>query len=78
LINSDRFRHRLSIEYARLTRSGSRVFHASSAARTFKVAVSRVNGGVMGLVTTDDMNAPFDRKNLAYRLIRPKLTFSLG
>src|SRR6185312_14497007 len=45
LTNSARLRQRLSSVYARATRSGSRVFHASSAARTFCAAVSAVKGG---------------------------------
>src|SRR5216684_3027574 len=45
---SARLRHLLSTVYANETRSGSRLFHASSAARTFCVAVSRVNGGTGG------------------------------
>jgi len=40
-----RFRHWLSTVYASETRSGSRVFQASSAARIFWIAVSSVNGG---------------------------------
>src|SRR5688500_7639049 len=43
--NSARFRHALSTVYASDTRSGSREFQASSAARAFCAAVSRVNGG---------------------------------
>src|SRR5882724_6831716 len=48
LMNSDRFRHRESIVYARATFAGSRVFQASSARRTFCIALSRVNGGKGG------------------------------
>ena len=47
-MNSDRFLQRESIVYARDTFAGSRVFHASSARRTFCVALSRVNGGKGG------------------------------
>src|SRR5688572_5425004 len=43
--NSARLRHALSIVYASDTRSGSREFQASSAARALTAAVSRVNGG---------------------------------
>src|SRR5690349_19449887 len=43
--NSARLRHALSTVYASETRSGSREFHASSAARALYAAVSRVNGG---------------------------------
>src|SRR5437868_1686484 len=43
--NSARLRHALSTVYASETRSGSREFQASSAARAFCAAVSRVNGG---------------------------------
>src|SRR5688572_10955727 len=43
--NSARLRHALSTVYANETRSGSREFQASSAARAFCVAVSRVKGG---------------------------------
>src|SRR5512132_3268940 len=43
-----RFRHWLSTVYASETRSGSRVFLASSAARIFWLAVSSVNGGSGG------------------------------
>src|SRR5437870_11984405 len=43
--NSARLRHALSTVYASDTRSGSREFQASSAARAFCAAVSRVNGG---------------------------------
>jgi hypothetical protein len=46
--NSARLRHALSAVYASDTRSGSREFHASSAARAFWAAVSRVNGGYGG------------------------------
>ena len=45
LMNSDRFLQRESIAYARATFAGSRVFQASSASRTFCIALSRVNGG---------------------------------
>src|SRR5262245_44214659 len=45
LKNSERLRQALSTVYASDTRSGSREFHASSAARAFCAAVSRVNGG---------------------------------
>jgi hypothetical protein len=37
--------------YANATRSGSRVFQASSAMRAFCVAVCRVNGGSGGRLT---------------------------
>src|SRR6188768_2053982 len=43
--NSARLRHALSTVYASETRSGSREFQASSAARAFCAAVSRVKGG---------------------------------
>src|SRR3546814_14601154 len=43
--NSERLRQRLSVVYASATREGSRMFHASSASRTFRAAVSRGNGG---------------------------------
>src|SRR4249919_1572278 len=43
--NSARLRHALSTVYASETRSGSREFQASSAARALTAAVSRVNGG---------------------------------
>src|SRR5882762_9245014 len=49
LMNSDRFLQRESIAYARATFAGSRVFQASSASRTFCIALSRVNGGNGGL-----------------------------
>src|ERR1700686_2007208 len=45
LMNSDRFLQRESIAYARATLAGSPVFQASSASRTFCIALSRVNGG---------------------------------
>jgi hypothetical protein len=44
-MNSDLFRHRESNVYARQTFSGAREFHASSAPRAFRIALSRVNGG---------------------------------
>ena len=47
-MNCERLRHLLSSVYARATRSGSRLFHASSAARIFCAAVSGVNGGTGG------------------------------
>src|SRR5215831_9044701 len=43
--NSARLRHALSTVYASDTRSGSREFQPSSAARALTAAVSRVNGG---------------------------------
>src|ERR1044072_7688007 len=43
--NSARLRQALSTVYASDTRSGSREFQASSAARALTAAVSRVNGG---------------------------------
>src|SRR3954453_21599589 len=46
--NSDRFRQRLSSVYASETFSGSRVFQASSAARTLVIASSRLKGGTGG------------------------------
>src|SRR4051812_23794195 len=46
--NSARLRHVLSTVYASDTRSGSREFQASSAARALTAAVSRVNGGKGG------------------------------
>src|ERR1700686_4677361 len=46
--NSLRFLQRLSVVYARATFAGSRVFQASSALRTFTIAVSRVKGGTGG------------------------------
>jgi hypothetical protein len=48
LMNSDRFLQRESIVYARATFAGSRVFQASSARRTFCIALSHVNGGKGG------------------------------
>src|SRR5580693_5364275 len=45
VMNSSRLRHTESTVYAAATRSGSRVFQASSAACTFWRAVSSVNGG---------------------------------
>src|SRR5271154_3425757 len=45
LTNSARFRHRLSTVYPSDTRCGSREFQLFSAPRTFRIAVSRVNGG---------------------------------
>src|SRR3982074_1358416 len=45
LMNSARFLQRESVAYARATLAGSRVFQASSASRTFCIALSRVNGG---------------------------------
>src|SRR4051794_39945402 len=50
--NSARLRQRESIVYAEATRSGSRVFHPSSARRTFWMAVSRVKGGRGGREAT--------------------------
>src|SRR5579864_8808052 len=47
-MNSDRFLQRESIAYARATFAGSRVFQASSARRTFCIALSLVNGGKGG------------------------------
>src|SRR5262249_44092138 len=52
--NSERLRHSESGVYASATRSGSRVFHASSAACTFCFAVSKVNGGSGGFVSISD------------------------
>src|SRR6266540_6033337 len=49
-MNSERFRQWLSSVYASATFSGSREFQASSASRTFWMAVSRVNGGSGGRV----------------------------
>jgi hypothetical protein len=49
-MNSARLRHSESGVYASATRSGSRVFHAISAAWTFWSAVSSVKGGSGGLV----------------------------
>src|SRR3954449_8553470 len=46
--NSDRFRQRLPSVYASETFSGSRVFQASSAARTLVIASSRLKGGTGG------------------------------
>src|SRR5262245_15880169 len=43
-----RLRQTESTVYAPATRSGSRVFHASSAAWTFLIAASRSNGGSGG------------------------------
>src|SRR5262249_52041894 len=43
-----RLRQRLSIVYAAATLAGSRVFHASSAIRAFRVALSAVKGGSGG------------------------------
>src|SRR5258708_7098796 len=43
--NSERFRQRLSTVEPRETCSGLREFQLSSAARTFRIAVSLVNGG---------------------------------
>src|SRR4051794_20191587 len=48
--NSSRLRHCESSVYAAATRSGSRVFQASSAAWTFWRAVSSVKGGTGGLI----------------------------
>src|SRR5882724_10917561 len=48
LRNSDRFLQRESIAYASATFAGARVFQASSARRTFCIALSRVNGGKGG------------------------------
>src|SRR5262249_30626011 len=49
---SSRLRQRLSGVYAWATRSGSRLFQASSARRALRAAVSSSNGGTGGLVTT--------------------------
>ena len=49
--NSSRLRHWESSEYALATTSGSRVFHAFSAAFTFARAVSSVKGGKIGVIT---------------------------
>jgi hypothetical protein len=49
-MNSARLRQRESTVYAGDTFSGSRVFHASSARRTFSMAVSWVKGGTGGRV----------------------------
>jgi hypothetical protein len=46
--NSLRFRHVLSRVEASATHAGSRVFQASSARRTFSVAVAEVKGGKGG------------------------------
>jgi hypothetical protein len=53
--NSSRFRHFESTVYASATRSGSRVFQASSAACTFWRAVSSVKGGTGGLISDSVM-----------------------
>lgn len=45
LMNSNRFLQRESIAYAKATFAVARVFQASSASRTFCIALSRVNGG---------------------------------
>src|SRR5260370_12258184 len=61
-MNSDRFLHRESIVYARATFAGSRVFQASSARRTFCIALSRVNGGKggrPGLVSFAKISSPY-------------------
>src|SRR5262245_55885658 len=47
--NSERLRHTLSGVYANETRTGSRVFQASSAMRTFVAADSESKGGNGGL-----------------------------
>src|SRR6267154_741596 len=52
LTNSERFLHRESIEYARATFSGSRVFQPSSARRTFWIALSSVKGGKGGALSS--------------------------
>src|SRR5689334_24247924 len=68
--NSARLRHALSTVYASDTRSGSREFHASSAARAFCAAVSRVNGGNGGRpgeLTSDLLRVPeSDRARLVH------------
>ena len=51
MMNSARLRQRLSGLYASATRSGSRVFQPSSAARTFWIAVASVNGGSGGRIS---------------------------
>src|SRR4051812_47645167 len=51
-MNVSRLRHTESSVYASATRSGSRVFQASSAAWTFVSAVSRVKGGNGGRAGT--------------------------
>src|SRR5579863_8261215 len=48
LMKSDRFLQRESTVYPKATFAGSRVFQASSARRTFCIALSRVNGGKGG------------------------------
>src|SRR6202047_1299222 len=61
LMNSDRFLQRESIAYPRATFAGSRVFQASSARRTFTIALSRVTGGKGGrggVVTAAMMFSP--------------------
>src|SRR5262245_52949750 len=68
--NSARFRQALSVVYASDTRSGSREFQASSAARAFCAAVSRVNGGNGGrpaLLTSELLLVPeTDRARLVH------------
>src|SRR5260370_18153296 len=62
LMNSDRFLHRESIVYARATFAGSRAFQASSARRTFCIALSRVNGGKggrAGVVAVSMISSPW-------------------
>src|SRR3954468_4605957 len=59
--NSSRLRQSESSVYAIATRSGSRVFHASSAACTLRRAVSSVNGGTGGRGSTGGKGTPFRR-----------------
>src|SRR3954447_9741287 len=66
--NSARLRQRESSEYASATLAGSRVFHPSSAARTFWIAVSRVNGGNGGRFSASLLIG-------ASRRLRCRLTF---
>src|SRR3984957_6111807 len=58
LMNSDRFPHFESTVYARHTFSGAREFQPSSAPRTFRIALSLVNGGKGGRGTSALFAAP--------------------
>src|SRR6266446_4146036 len=59
VMNSARLRQMLSTVYASETRSGSRLFQASSASRTFWMAESRSNGGTGGRTCLASIESSF-------------------
>ena len=77
-MNSERFRHTESAVYAPATRSGSRVFHAASAASTFCRAEASSNGGTGGRIGLVMRGGSKGYENVCSQCMRTIILLSSG